>query len=229
MLGAEGNFWNLQAPLSFAFTFDLPVLLLGLTITLTTAPHGILPLDLSLMGNAFLSPLVWLTVGCLWNRINNPCCQLALVHTHTYVKCVVWPLSPTVVTRAGTFQDHSSTAAAANGAGMLSGSGIHVICWGGVWAYGSAQTQLPSFPFSLPGEWGGVEMADELTLHLCEVWRWGFHGLLWLLAPISPEEQAALKAVVWSFLSSLPDLNLLLELLRSYLILGEVGPGTCIC
>lgn len=65
MLGAEGNSWNLQAPLSFALTFVLPVLFLGLAATLTIAPRGILPLDLPLIGSAFFSPLVQLTVGCL--------------------------------------------------------------------------------------------------------------------------------------------------------------------
>lgn len=63
MLGVEGNSWNLQAPLSFALTFVLPVLFLGLAATLTIAAHGILPLDLPLIGSAFLSPLVQLTVG----------------------------------------------------------------------------------------------------------------------------------------------------------------------
>lgn len=32
-------------------------------------------------------------------------------------------------------------------------------------------------PSLCQGKGGGAEMADELTLHLCEVWRWGFHGL----------------------------------------------------
>ena len=53
--------------------------------------------------------------------------QLALVHTHTCVMCMAWPLSPTIVSGARTFQDHPSTAAAANGVGMVSGSGIYVI------------------------------------------------------------------------------------------------------
>lgn len=76
--------------------------------------------------------------------------------------------------------------------------------------------------------WNGRGADPALVLLWCEVRRRGFHGLLWLLAECSPEEQAARKAAVWSFLSSLPDINLLPQLLRSYLILGEGGTGACI-
>ena len=60
-----------------------------LQLCLTIAPHGILPLTLPPISNTFFSPLVQLTAGCFWNRINNTCCYLASARSHTYVMCVV--------------------------------------------------------------------------------------------------------------------------------------------
>lgn len=49
----------------------------------------ILPAKPPLTDHMYCSPLVQLTVRCLWNRINSTCYYLAPVHTHTYVMCVV--------------------------------------------------------------------------------------------------------------------------------------------
>lgn len=75
-----------------------------------------------------------------------------------------------------------------------------------------------------------VRMTVELIALVLLGWEvksGAFHGLPWRLAPHSPEKQAALKAALWSFLSSLTDINLLLQLLRSFLILGRGEAGSC--
>lgn len=104
---------------------------------------------------------------------------------------------------AQTFWDHPHTA-------QFSQRGAHglwqctcVTWWGRAWGYDGAQTQPPQCPLS-----SSVKTAEPaFVLRRCGVRNGAVHGLPWLVAPCSPEEQAALS----SFLNSLPDMNLLLR------------------